>query len=180
MSIDIAPSPGIIGESHARPDARGKVTGATDYPADRIRAGMLHASVAFAHRPRARVLGIDFGAAEVLPGVVAVLTASDVSFNAFGLIEHDQPVLVAVGEEVRFSGDKVALVVADTPDAAIAGVEALAVAYEDLPPVFDPELAMTPESPLVHAARCRDAQTSDCLGRRKLHRNRQHQTARRI
>jgi len=153
VSIDIAPSPGIIGESHARPDARGKVTGATDYPADRIRAGMLHASVAFAHRPRARVLGIDFGAAEVLPGVVAVLTASDVSFNAFGLIEHDQPVLVAVGEEVRFSGDKVALVVADTPDAAIAGVEALAVAYEDLPPVFDPELAMTPESPLVHAAR---------------------------
>lgn len=153
MSVDHAPPPPIIGESHPRPDARGKVTGATDYPADRIRAGMLHAAVAFAHRPRARVLGIDSDAAEAVPGVVAVLTAADVPVNAFGLIEHDQPVLVAVGDEVRFSGDKAALVVAETPDAAIAGVEALAVAYEDLPPVLDPELAMEPESPLVHANR---------------------------
>jgi len=153
VSVVVNDAPAIIGESHARPDALGKVTGVTDYPADRIRAGMLHAAVAFAHRPRARVLKIDFRSTESLLGVVAVLTGEDVPLNAFGLIEPDQPVLVAIGDEVRFSGDKIALVVAETLDAALAGVEALNVTYEDLPPVLDPELAMLPESPLVHGGR---------------------------
>lgn len=142
--------PRVIGESHARPDALGKVTGATEYPADRIRAGMLHGKVAFARCPRARLLRLDTERARATPGVVAVLTASDVPFNAFGLIEHDQPVLVPVSGEARFFGDKLALVIAETPDAAIAGVCALGIELEALPPVLDPELAMSPESPLVH------------------------------
>ncbi|MDQ3540835.1 MAG: xanthine dehydrogenase family protein molybdopterin-binding subunit, partial [Chloroflexota bacterium] len=142
--------PRVIGESHARPDALAKVTGATAYPADRIRAGMLHAKVAFARCPRARLLRLDTEQARATPGVVAVLTASDVPFNAFGLIEHDQPVLVPVGGEARFFGDKVALVIAETPDAAIAGVGALGIELKALLPVLDPELAMSPESPLVH------------------------------
>jgi CO/xanthine dehydrogenase Mo-binding subunit len=143
--------PAIIGESHARPDALGKVTGETPYPADRIRSGMLHATVVFANRPRARVLGIDPAAALAVPGVVAVLTAADVPFNAFGLIDNDQPVLVAVGDEVRFSGDKVALVIADSPDTAAIGVASVQVTWEDLPPVLDPESAMGDGSPRVHA-----------------------------
>jgi len=153
VSIELSRPPAIIGESHARPDARGKVTGETDYPADRIRAGMLHAAVVFSHRPRARVMAIDTAPALAIPGVVAVLTADDVPFNAFGLIDHDQPVLVAVGDEVRFSGDKVALVVAESPDAAAAGVRAVAVTWEELPPVLDPVVAMEPDAPLVHAGR---------------------------
>jgi len=145
--------PGIIGASAQRPDARGKVTGATDYPADRIRSDMLHARVVFAHRPRARVAAIDPEPALAIEGVVAVLTAADVPRNAFGLIEQDQPVLVPVGDEVRFSGDKVALVVAESPDAAARGAEAVDVTFVDLPPVLDPKEAMSADSPLVHAGR---------------------------
>ncbi|MBA3380200.1 MAG: molybdopterin-dependent oxidoreductase, partial [Chloroflexia bacterium] len=112
---------------------------------------MIHGAVVFAHRPRARVLGIDTVAVESMPGVIAVLIADDVPFNAFGLIDHDQPVLVSIGDEVRFTGDKVALVLAETPDIAVAGARALLVRYEDLPPVLDPELAMLPGASLVHA-----------------------------
>jgi CO/xanthine dehydrogenase Mo-binding subunit len=153
MTIEIVRPPAIIGESHARPDALGKVTGATHYPADRIAAGMLHAAVAFSSRPRARLLAIDPVPALSVPGVVAVLTATDIRFNAIGLIHGDQPALVAIGDEVRFSGDKVALVVGESPDAAQAGVAALDVTYENLPAVIDPEAAMSPGSPLVHAVR---------------------------
>lgn len=153
MSIELARPPAIIGESHARPDALGKVTGAARYPADCIDAGMIHGAVVFGLRPRARVLDIDVAAVESMPGVISVLTARDVPFNAFGLIEHDQPVLIGVGDEVRFTGDKVALVLAETPDIAAAAAHALPVSYEALPPVLDPEGAMRPGSPLVHASR---------------------------
>jgi len=153
VRIDVARAPSIIGESHARPDALGKVTGATQYPADRIEPGMIHGAVVFAHRARARVLAIDTATVESMPGVIAVLTSADVPFNAFGLIDHDQPVLVGIGDEVRFTGDKVALVLAETPDIAAAAADALPVRYEDLPPVLDPELAMLPGAPLVHADR---------------------------
>jgi CO/xanthine dehydrogenase Mo-binding subunit len=151
MSLEITRPPAVIGESHRRPDAPGKVNGATAYPADRIRAGMLHSAVVFSHRPRARVLGIDISRVMAVPGVVKVLMAEDVPFNAFGLIENDQPVLVAIGDEVRFSGDKVALVVADSYDAARAGTEAVDVRFEDLPPVLDPEAALRDDAPLVNA-----------------------------
>jgi len=153
MTVEVTRPPAIIGESHRRPDAPGKVTGATAYPADRIDAGMLHAAVAFSHRPRARLLGIDAASALATPGVVAVITAADIPFNAFGLIHDDQPVLVAVGDEARFSGDKVAVVVAGSPDAAMTGVEALVVTWEGLPAVTDPGVAMTAGAPIVHADR---------------------------
>jgi len=153
VSVELSRPPAVIGESHARPDALGKVTGATDYPADRIRTSMLHAAVVFAHRSRGRLLGIDVAAGQSMPGVVSVLTALDIPFNAFGLIEHDQPVLVGIVDEVRFAGDKVALVVAESVEGAARAARALSVTYEELPPVLDPGLAMRPDAPLVHADR---------------------------
>ncbi|HJZ50181.1 MAG TPA: xanthine dehydrogenase family protein molybdopterin-binding subunit [Roseiflexaceae bacterium] len=140
----------LIGASLPRPDALGKVTGATNYPGDLVRPGMLHLKVVFAHRPHARIRSIDTGAALAHPGVVAVLTATDVPFNAYGLIEHDQPALC--GEKVRFEGDKVALVVAESVAAANASARLVAVEYEDLPVVADPRAAMAPGAPLVHDA----------------------------
>src|ERR687889_1015190 len=98
----------LIGASLPRPDALGKVTGATRYPGDLVRPGMLHLKVVFAGRPHARIRGIDASGALAHPGVVAVLTAADVPYNAFGLIDADQPVLC--GEVARFAGDKVAVV----------------------------------------------------------------------
>ncbi len=138
----------LIGASLPRPDAAGKVTGATAYPADLIRPGMLHLQVVFAHRPHARITALDLEPALAIPGVVAVLTAKDIPHNAFGLIDEDQPVLCA--DKVRFEGDKVALVVAETKEAAIAGARQVRVEYEDLPAVTDPRAALAADAPLVH------------------------------
>ncbi|WP_025745849.1 xanthine dehydrogenase family protein molybdopterin-binding subunit [Kallotenue papyrolyticum] len=147
----------LIGAALPRPDALGKVTGAARYPADLIRPGMLHLKVVFAGRPHARIVAIDPAPALSHPGVVAVLTADDVPFNAFGLIDADQPVLC--GDKVRFVGDKVALVVAETPQAAERGAALVAVRYADLPLVSDARAALAPDAPLVH-----DARGSNLLG----------------
>jgi CO/xanthine dehydrogenase Mo-binding subunit len=74
-----------------------------------------------------------------------------VPYNAFGLIDHDQPVLCA--DRVRFAGDKVAVVVAETNDAAEAAARLVAVTYEDLPALTDPRDALASDAPLVHATR---------------------------
>ena len=142
---------GLIGAPLPRPDAIDKVTGAAVYPADLIKPGMQHLQVVFAMRPHARILAIDTQAARRHPGVVAVLTAEDVPYNAFGLIEDDQPVLCS--DVVRFEGDKVALVVAESKQAAVEGARLVAVEYEDLPAVTDPRTALAEDAPLVHEQR---------------------------
>lgn len=141
----------LIGAPLPRPDASGKVTGATRYPADLLKPDMLHLQVVFAHRPHARILSVDTDAALACPGVVAVLTAADVPYNAFGLISDDQPVLCS--DVVRFEGDKVALVVAQSKESALAGSQLVRILYEDLPIVIDPRAARLPEAPLLHPAR---------------------------
>ena len=72
-------------------------------------------------------------------------------YNAFGLIDGDQPVLCA--DRVRFAGDKVAVVVAETNDAAEAAARLVTVVYEDLPAVTDPRAALAPDAQLVHETR---------------------------
>ncbi|GAC1431481.1 MAG: xanthine dehydrogenase subunit D [Chloroflexota bacterium] len=141
----------LIGASPPRPDAQGKVTGAALYPADLVQAGMVHLKVVFAHRVHARLVRVDPAAALAHPGVIAVFTAADVPCNAYGLIEPDQPVLVA--DVARFEGDKVALVAATSREAAAAGAALVVVEYDDLTAVTDPRAALRPDAPLVHAGR---------------------------
>lgn len=141
----------IIGASIERPDALGKVTGASTYPGDLVRPEMLQLKVVFAQHPHARILAIDRDKALQHPGVVAVLTAQDVPYNAFGLIEDDQPVLCH--DRIRFAGDKVALVVAESKAAAVAGAQLVEVVYEDLPVLTDPRQAMAADAPLIHPQR---------------------------
>ncbi|GIV95553.1 MAG: aldehyde oxidase [Herpetosiphonaceae bacterium] len=109
---------------------------------------MLHLHVVFAHRPHARIVRIDTSAARSYPGVVDILTADDVPYNAYGLIHDDQPVLCK--DVVRFEGDRVALVVAETKEAAREAAKLVVVEYEDLPAVTDPRAALQPGAPLVH------------------------------
>src|SRR5205823_6114231 len=106
------------------------------YPGDLTMPGMLQMAVLFAQRPHARIVRLDPARALAHPGVVAVLTAADVPHNEFGLIENDQPVLC--DSVVRFVGDKVALVVAESERAARAACALIDVEYEDLPVVSDP------------------------------------------
>jgi CO/xanthine dehydrogenase Mo-binding subunit len=141
----------VIGASLLRPDARDKVTGVARYPADLFRPDMLHLQVIFAERPHARIVSLQVDQALASPGVVAVLTAKDVPYNRYGLVESDQPVLCE--NEVRFEGDRVALVVGETPEAAAAGGSLVVVNYEDLPAVTDAEAALAAGAPLVHSDR---------------------------
>ncbi|HEV8639173.1 MAG TPA: molybdopterin cofactor-binding domain-containing protein, partial [Chloroflexota bacterium] len=142
----------MIGQSPPRPDAFAKVTGEARYPGDLVRPGMLHSKVVFARRPHARIRRIDAAAALAAPGVVAVLTAEDVpGRNAYGLVEADQPVLC--DGLVRFAGDRVALVAAETREAAAEGASLVRVAYDELPALTDPEGALAAGAPLVHPER---------------------------
>jgi CO/xanthine dehydrogenase Mo-binding subunit len=147
-----------VGKSLPRVDARGKVTGETPYSGDLSREGMLHMKILFAGRPHARVLWIKTDKAEAAPGVLAVYTSKDVPLNEYGLQWQDQPVLCGPIVEggkpgtdvVRFVGDQVAAVVAETEAQAAAALKLIEVGYEDLPLVLDAEEAMKPDSPRVH------------------------------
>jgi len=149
----------IIGQSVPRVDAVGKVRGETQFPGDLSRPNMAHMKILFAGRPHARITRLDTHAAEALPGVLAVFTAKDVPVNEYGLIMPDQPVLCGPGsskpyaDHVRFVGDQVALVVAETEVIAAEALERIVVEYEDLPVVLDPVEAMQEGSPLLHPDR---------------------------
>lgn len=145
-----------IGQSLPRVDALGKVTGKTPYSGDLSMPGMLHMKILFAGRPHARIKRLDTRRAEAAPGVVAVFTARDVPVNEYGLQWKDQPVLCGPGSSkagadvVRFVGDQVAVVVAESEAQAAAAVNLIEVEYEDLPVVTDPLEAMKPGAPRIH------------------------------
>ncbi|MBV6401111.1 MAG: putative xanthine dehydrogenase subunit D [Anaerolineales bacterium] len=145
-----------IGKSLPRVDARGKVTGSSPYSGDLSMPGMLHMKMLFAGRPHARILSIDTSKAEAAPGVAAVYTAKDVPVNEYGLQWQDQPVLCGPGstkpgaDVVRFVGDQVALVVANTEAEAASAVKMIEVEYADLPVVIDAEEAMKPGATRIH------------------------------
>jgi CO/xanthine dehydrogenase Mo-binding subunit len=149
----------IVGQSITRVDARAKVTGEAKYPADFTMPDMLHAKILFAGRPHARILSIDTAEAEAVPGVVTILTAADVPVNEYGLQTPDQPVLCGPGSSkpsadvVRFVGDQVALVVAETERAATRARDLIHVEYEDLPVLTDPFEALKPDAPQLHPHR---------------------------
>ncbi len=145
-----------IGKSLPRVDARGKVTGETPYSGDLSMQGMLYMKTLFAGRPHARIKSIKTDKAEAAPGVMAVYTAKDIPVNEHGLQWQDQPTLCGVGSSkegadvVRFIGDQVAAVVANSEAEAAAAVKLIEVEYEDLPVVTDPVEAMKPDAPRVH------------------------------
>ena len=139
----------VIGHSHARPDVVDKVTGATRFSDDYCFPRMLHGKTLRAAHPHARILSIDVSQARALPGVHAVLTHEDVpGLNRHGLIYQDWPVLC--DDKVRYLGDAVALVAADTPAIAAQALKLIQVEYEVLPVVSDAEQARQADAPLVH------------------------------
>ncbi len=139
-----------------RPDAYGKVTGQALYPGDLNYPRQAHMKILFARRAHAIIRRLDTSRAEALEGVLAVFTAKDVPHNEYGLITSDQPVLCGPGsskpyaDRVRFIGDQVALVVAETERIAEKAVHLIEVEYEDLPIVTDAVEAMKPGAFLLH------------------------------
>ncbi|MFN2146045.1 MAG: xanthine dehydrogenase family protein molybdopterin-binding subunit, partial [Anaerolineales bacterium] len=145
-----------IGSSATRVDAHDKVTGEAKYPGDLNMENQAYMKVLFAGRPHAIVRSIDTSKAEALDGVLAVFTARDVPVNEYGLTIQDQPVLCGPGSEkpytdrVRFVGDQVAVVVAESEALAAEACRLIEVDYEDLPVLTDIEEARAEGAPLLH------------------------------
>jgi len=148
-----------IGQSFSRIDAVAKVTGQALFPGDINLPDQAYMKILFANRPHAVIKSIDTAKAEALPGVIAVFTAKDVPVNEYGLIMPDQPVLCGPGsskpfaDRVRFIGDQVAIVIAETEQIAAKGRDLITVEYEDLPVVTDPLEAMRENAILLHPDR---------------------------
>lgn len=138
------------GEAVPRVDAVDKVTGRAQYAIDARVPGMLHGHVLRSTRAHAEIVSIDTTEAESSAGVVAVITADDLGdlFPRFGHIIADHPILAI--DRVRYYGEPVALVVANSPHAASDGAELVRVDYRDLPVVIDPGEALANDAPLLH------------------------------
>ncbi|MCY3901645.1 MAG: xanthine dehydrogenase family protein molybdopterin-binding subunit [Caldilineaceae bacterium] len=144
-----------VGSSLPRFDAAEKVTGQAAYPGDIDLPNQAWLKIVFARVPHARILRLDTTRAAAADGVVVVLTAADVPVNEYGLVMPDQPVLCGLGstpqaEFVRWEGDKIALIVAETPEQAEAAAGLLDIEYEPLPVITDPEQALAAGAQPLH------------------------------
>ncbi len=138
-----------IGHDHTHPRIWEKARGDALYAADRMPADCLTLKVRRAERPHAEIVSIDTQAALAVPGVVGVFTSADVpGRNKMGIINKDHPVL-AVGK-VRSAADAVALIAAETEEAAEAGRAAVKIEWRDLPPLMSPEEALAKGAPHIH------------------------------
>jgi len=149
----------VVGRPIPRHDARDKVQAATLYAADWQMPGMLHGAVLRSVYPSALIRRLDTSRAAALPGVAAVLTARDVPNNTLWTDVPGQTsavgalrarIQVLADHVVRFQGEPIALVAAETPEAAQQALEAIEVEYEPQPGVFDPEAALHPGAAQVH------------------------------
>jgi len=141
----------VIGNLQIRPDAIGKVTGEAKYTDDLKFDHMLHAAVKRAMIPHGILTSLNIEKAKALQGVNAVLTAQDIpGQHTHGLVIHDWPSLIGVGERVRYMGDAIALVAAETREIAHQALELIEAEYERLPPITHPVQARQPSAPQLH------------------------------
>jgi carbon-monoxide dehydrogenase large subunit len=139
----------VISTPVPRADGLEKVSGRTLYAADVNRAGVLWAKIVRSPYPHARIVKVDVSRARQVPGVAAIVTGEDAKGSYIGKQIRDMPVLC--WDVVRFIGDRVAAVAAETREAAEEAVHLIDVEYEELPAVFDPLEAMQADAPLLHA-----------------------------
>ncbi|MGZ4679858.1 MAG: xanthine dehydrogenase family protein molybdopterin-binding subunit [Ilumatobacteraceae bacterium] len=146
----------VVGQRFAHHDFIDKVKGTMLYAADHQPPGMLHGRIIRSTVPSARVVSIDLEAARRLPGVAAVLVAADVPHNGLivrasgglGELVVEMPILAS--DRVRYAGEPIALVAAETQQIADHAAELVEIRYDELAGVFDPLQAMAAASPLVH------------------------------
>ncbi len=147
--LDKRPETSWVGVSVERTDDRKKVAGKLAYAADYPKEGFLHGKILRSPYPHALIKAIHVDKAKSIAGVVTVLTAKDLpGEKCFGAIIAEQPILC--WDRVRFVGDGVALVAAETEEIANHALSLIQVEYEPLPAVFNPREALKPEAPLVH------------------------------
>ena len=138
-----------VGQAVPQLEGAEKLDGSAQYVADLYRPGMLHGAILQSHLPHARIKGYDLTAALALKGVRAIVTGDDLEDgHRMGAFIKDETAL-AKGK-VRYVGEIVAAVAADTEAIARAATRLIRVDYEDLPAVLDPAAALEAGSALVH------------------------------
>ncbi|MRS04332.1 aldehyde oxidase, partial [bacterium] len=148
-----------IGDIIPRIDAKSKVTGEAQYPGDINFENQLYMKILFAGIPHGIIRAIDTSQAEKVPGVVAIYTAKDVPNNEYGLGSPDQPVLCGpgsnkeFGDHVRFVGDQVALIIAETEEIAVKARKLIHIDYEALLVISDVLEAIKDPQPIIHPDR---------------------------
>ena len=141
--------PGGVGESVRRPDGVPKVTGEFAYGSDLWDERMLIGATLRSPHPFATIRSIDVAGALALPGVHAVLRADDVPGDPnYGLEFRDQPVLAS--DVVRYEGEPIAIVAAESPELAARALGLIQVDYEVREPLTDMERALAPDAPMLH------------------------------
>lgn len=139
----------VVGVSVPRVDGVAKVTGAPIFADDLTRENMLYGKLVHGDEPYAKILEVDTAEAQALPGVAAVLTAKDIpGKNIFGNIIQNQPVLA--GDVVRYIGDPVAVVYAETEELAAQAADLVKVKLEPLQGIFTAEDALKEDAPQLH------------------------------
>jgi CO/xanthine dehydrogenase Mo-binding subunit len=144
----ISPGPAAFGTPEVRVEGALKITGAAHYAGDYSPPGTLLARFLTSPLPHALIRSIDTTKARAVPGVHAVLTGADIGPRRFGKVLYDQPVLAH--ERVRFIGERVAAVAAESQEAAEEAIGLIAVEYDELPAVFDGEEALRDGAPILH------------------------------
>ena len=143
----------VVGRSVGRSDGVAHVTGQTRYTADRVVPGMLHLKMVRSPLHHARVKGIDLSEAERVPGFVRALTAADVPHNRYTILSligvEPEEEFVLAEERVRFKGEAIVAIVAETEAAALEAVSRVRLDLDELPAVFDVEEALKPGAPIV-------------------------------
>lgn len=124
-----------------------KVTGRAVYSVDVNLPGMLYGAVLRSPLPHGRIIAVDLEEAREAPGVRAVISGKDFPYTFGGMIK-DQPILAI--DRVRYVGEPVGAVAAETEVEAQAALEKIRMRYEELPPVFDPREALAEGAPLLH------------------------------
>src|SRR6266566_853831 len=150
----------VVRQPLARRDQAEKIAGTTRYAGDVVLPRMLRAGLVRSPVPSALITGRSAAEALKVPGVVAVLFGEDVPHNEIWVDVPGQLIEVAplkanmeilATERVRFQGEPVALVIAETEESLTEASELVEIDYEDLPGVFDPARALAEGAPRVHA-----------------------------
>jgi carbon-monoxide dehydrogenase large subunit len=137
-----------VGRNEPRIDGTIKATGKAEFVGDLRLPDMLYGKLLRSIHPHAKILNIKTEKARKVPGVKAIVTAQDLPDRKFYWLISDQTIFAR--GKVRYIGEPVAGVAAESEEAAIKAIDLIEVDYEPLPAVFDPEEAMKPDAPIIH------------------------------
>ena len=144
-----------VGKPERKVDALKLVQGKPAFAADFEKRGMLVAKVLYSSHAHALIKNIDASKALALEGVAAVLTWKDLPRVVYSTAGQSDPIpgpldMFSLDRKVRFVGDRVAFVAAESEEIARKALELIEVEYEELPTLFDPAQSMQPGAPILH------------------------------